>query len=255
MPAGQTELLVYLETQRGSYLFSGPYIYHTSLKQQIIEASGSLCGILIGMKLNNRVAIVLFIIFGILLIAGGIRGQLNMSGSMRGERLSATTLERQFMGKVSAIGFASAYHEIEIAYPTGSFAGHMFDHIIGTYLFKRYGMDGLRYCGNHFAQGCGHQIIDILLANNGIEHIPVIETYCRSLPEKKIQGCHHGIGHGLIEYMGRKKLADVLAICKKIDGRTAPFGCTYGVFMEYFFPSMFSSSREIVARCWTPSKE
>lgn len=48
--------------------------------------------------------------------------------------------------------------------------------------------------------------------------------------------CEHGIGHGILEYVGHQKLIEALEACKQTRQLDPVAGCTSGVFMEYNIP-------------------
>jgi len=50
--------------------------------------------------------------------------------------------------------------------------------------------------------------------------------------------CQHGIGHGLVEYMGPNGLLKALNLCDTLAWKKPLFGCKSGVFMEYTLPTI-----------------
>ena len=46
-------------------------------------------------------------------------------------------------------------------------------------------------------------------------------------------GCQHGIGHGVLWYLGEDHLLDALKVCGHLSTQGAVIGCGKGVFMEY----------------------
>jgi hypothetical protein len=59
---------------------------------------------------------------------------------------------------------------------------------------------------------------------------------CLSLDEVEQRPCQHGIGHGLLQYLGHAQLTQVLDVCE-VTKRFDPIsGCPSGVFMEYNLP-------------------
>lgn len=190
-----------------------------------------------------RIVVVIICLTGVIVFLRIDRHNIPSEQAM--EPLSPVAIHRMqsdFRSRVQAVGFDAAYTEIEKKYPRGPLVGHAADHYVGEYLFEKYGMKGLSYCRNRFVNGCVHEIINKMFAQKGISAQGEALAACNGLEAKKRGGCIHGLGHSLLEYMGRKDLADVLQRCLIIDGVINTHGCIAGAFMEYFFPSVYTLS-------------
>ena len=63
--------------------------------------------------------------------------------------------------------------------------------------------------------------------------------FCIDKYGTEVDPCQHGIGHGLMVYIGYENLAEALDFCHDIQKPVKlPDGCTGGVFMEYNFDTM-----------------
>lgn len=108
---------------------------------------------------------------------------------------------------------------------------HAASHVIGSVLFDRYGLGGLRFCTGDFNYGCYHGFAGHVIEQQGLRGIEPLLEACEGFAP---MSCQHGIGHGIMAYMGNDGLNDALVYCPAEDsGR-----CTSGVFMEYFLNTM-----------------
>lgn len=118
---------------------------------------------------------------------------------------------------------------------------HTLSHVIGSVLYDRYGLEGLRYCTRDFNYGCYHGFAGRVIEVQGITGIEPLLAACEGHDP---MSCQHGIGHGIMAYMGNDRLNDALTYCPADD--SGP--CTNGVFMEYFVNTMRRAvNRDILA--------
>jgi hypothetical protein len=160
------------------------------------------------------------------------------------------TLRARFFANIESVGFESAYKDLQKTYTPRSFIGHAVDHYAGDYLYKAYGIKGLAYCGDAFTGGCMHQIINQVFATKTIAAVDDIVLSCRSLDISRQKGCIHGLGHAILEFGGRGDVIGALDRCAKIDGTIKPHGCVGGVYMEYFFPSVYEVVSDASFQIW-----
>lgn len=164
---------------------------------------------------------------------------------------SALDIKREFRiwdAEIKNYGAETAYKKFKqknlSKYPTDI---HYITHIFGEALYKNEGVAGISVCDNNFAYGCFHGFIITALEDKGPEIVKEINKACVDTGGEEETGCRHGIGHGLIEYLGRDRenLEQALAICKSIQ-KPNTLGCTQGVFMEYNKPGMMDSGNKFI---------
>jgi len=146
--------------------------------------------------------------------------------------------------RMDEVGAEQAYEEYKELYAPYDFgAQHTVAHIVGELLYEKKGIQGLSVCDATFAFGCYHSFFGKALADQGTEITQDLDEVCIQKFGPLGTGCQHGIGHGILEYMGHNKLAAALEACKMTTQIKNLFGCTSGVFMEYNFPVIFSPDK------------
>lgn len=113
---------------------------------------------------------------------------------------------------------------------------HLSAHVIGELLFEQAGVSGIRYCDASFGFGCYHGFFGSAVSQEGPSIIKKLDRECVATYGVLGTGCQHGIGHGIMEYVGGGRIVDALALCKETTQVTKLLGCTSGVFMEYNTP-------------------
>lgn len=109
---------------------------------------------------------------------------------------------------------------------------HEYAHVFGSALYSAIGVEGFGSCTNAYLWGCQHSVIERAIADKGMSVITVLNEICLAMPRADIQECQHGLGHGILSLLGTEKLSQALNICSGLPHIT--WGCTSGVFMEYF---------------------
>lgn len=138
--------------------------------------------------------------------------------------------------EIELLGPKRAYEEFK-AYYKDKEAAHNSLHQFAGLMYKKVGLEGLAACDSDLAFGCYHGFFTAAIAAEGIEAVSKLDSVCVGEFGPQNPGCQHGIGHGLIEYLGPKKLSEALDLCAKLttwQGKI--FGCKSGVFMEYNMP-------------------
>ena len=120
----------------------------------------------------------------------------------------------------------------------------MGDLLYDYYLQKGMALEGLTTCDSTFDYGCYHQYIARLLLDHGLSVLNAVDKICI---EKNALDCGHGIGHGLIEFLGPARLADALKACKTLSGRDIST-CSSGAFMDYNIPLAIGPNLQVVPR-------
>ncbi len=109
---------------------------------------------------------------------------------------------------------------------------HIRAHVIGEVLFETEGITGISICDSNFGFGCFHGLFTVGFASEGRSFVKEADTECVERYGVLGTGCQHGIGHGIVEYVGRDRLGEALALCEETSQPTPLLGCTSGVFME-----------------------
>ena len=138
--------------------------------------------------------------------------------------------------RIDEVEAEAAYEEFKKEYSSYAFnVQHPGVHVFGELLYRKMGLDGVTVCDSTFAFGCYHAFFgQALAAEGGLDIVPTLNGICFSQYGEGSTGCQHGIGHGLLEYLGSGKLVVALEACEgTYQSDYALFGCGAGVFMEY----------------------
>ncbi|MEK7505587.1 MAG: hypothetical protein AAB597_01685 [Patescibacteria group bacterium] len=120
---------------------------------------------------------------------------------------------------------------------------HELAHIIGEILEKREGDSGIGFCTNVAAFGCYHGFSGASLYRNGLAAVAGLSQGCSSVSGLGGRmGCMHGVGHGILAHLGDESLEQALLACAPFQGDSKTGGCYGGVFMEYNYRTMQSST-------------
>lgn len=134
-------------------------------------------------------------------------------------------------------GAEAAYAEFKIKNAQSAERGrHLSAHIIGEKIFESEGVSGIRFCDASFSFGCYHGFFGHVFAREGVESITELDAVCVRAFGLLGTGCQHGIGHGVLEYVGYQNISKALAFCEKTTKSAPLLGCVSGVFMEYNMP-------------------
>jgi len=115
---------------------------------------------------------------------------------------------------------------------------HMAFHYFGEVLYEEEGANGLPLCENWYGFGCFHGFLLSAIDVEGYQVVPLLDEACVSANKSTmdIETCHHGIGHGLVEFSGRDA-DEAVEVCDMVHHVFEKLGCASGVFMEYFSPT------------------
>ncbi len=134
-------------------------------------------------------------------------------------------------------GGVRAYIDFQKAYESAGFnTGHTAAHIFGEELYKAEHLSGTRVCDGKLNFGCFHGLLSKAISTEGLEVIAKLDSACIKNAGERSYECQHGIGHGILEYIGHTHVVDALNACKATRQGDPVAGCTSGVFMEYNFP-------------------
>lgn len=146
--------------------------------------------------------------------------------------------EKSVMSKLlTRWGSAKTYQVIKSAIRDASVERqHGIAHLFGELLYGSDGVLGMTVCDDSFGFGCYHSFFGAAVRDKGPGIIRSLEQACVKKYGTAGLGCPHGLGHGLGEFFGPMRLREQLAFCGKLTWRGRYFGCSGGVFMEYFMP-------------------
>ena len=143
-------------------------------------------------------------------------------------------------------GGARAYAAFKAAYRARDFAAqHSAAHLFGSVLYDVEGIHGIRVCDTDFNYGCFHGFIAEAVATEGIDSVHELSDACKAV--ERPAPCEHGIGHGLVEYLGPDKLTAALDACENTYQADPIGGCRSGVFMEFNIPVSFGEDGQAVS--------
>ena len=139
--------------------------------------------------------------------------------------------------RIKVNGAQAAYAEFKTRNVQSAERGrHLAAHIIGEKIFESEGVLGIRYCDASFSFGCYHGFFGQAFARGGAEAIEELDAVCVRAFGPLGTGCQHGMGHGVLEYVGYQNIGKALLLCEKTTQSAPLLGCASGVFMEYNTP-------------------
>lgn len=113
---------------------------------------------------------------------------------------------------------------------------HLAAHPVGELIYETVGIDGIAVCDSSFGFGCYHGFFSRAIGEGGADRITELDAACVAAYGPLGTGCQHGIGHGILEYVGYEHVNDALTLCGKTTESVPLLGCASGVFMEYNTP-------------------
>lgn len=124
---------------------------------------------------------------------------------------------------------------------------HAKSHEFGEALYYSEGLDGISVCDNSFSFGCYHSFLGTAIYLEDLKTIPFLNQKCIENLRNQALGCQHGIGHGIMTYLGYRfeNLTNALINCDKLTANDPIGGCIGGVFMEYNFQTMLVDEGKI----------
>ncbi len=117
---------------------------------------------------------------------------------------------------------------------------HTYAHLFGEELYAIGGLSGVAACDSDFSFGCFHGFFTKAVAAEGLDVVPRLDDACRDTSAERHLPCQHGIGHGILEYVGHASAIPALEACRRIPNLDPIGGCASGVFMEYNVPAVLT---------------
>ncbi len=156
--------------------------------------------------------------------------------------------EAYWKGRISAVGPVRAYSEfgnaVQDLTPQKQ---HEDAHAFGGALYQIAGVGGLSTCDARFSFGCFHEFLGRAIAALGLGSVGSLNEGCIEALGAGSLSCQHGIGHGVLAYLGYTgdDLNKALRICKDLPHNDPIGGCYGGVFMEYNLQTMLGTEGRI----------
>jgi len=143
---------------------------------------------------------------------------------------------------IQQVGTQKAYRDFIKIYEKSPsyYIRHNSLHYIGELLYEIDGMHGIAICDASFLYACYHGFFGAAIQNKGLIQIKQMDEACLQKTGPYRSACSHGIGHGILAYMGSKKLVKALDICDTLKLSLHTKGCKSGIFMEYNFNTITS---------------
>ena len=136
-------------------------------------------------------------------------------------------------------GAAEAYKEFGTDFSSfNPGSRHSYAHSFGAALYVTEGPSGFPVCRDLFEYGCAHGFMVRALQMEGEGAVGRLADACRKQPY--VSMCMHGIGHGLVSYVGYDlpSFEHSVSICRDIVHDTTTSGCMGGATMEYGLKTM-----------------
>lgn len=131
---------------------------------------------------------------------------------------------------------------------------HANAHNFGKALYGVAKLEGISYCNSSFNFGCFHSYLGTAIHEQGLKIVTRLNQSCVDNLKSQSLGCQHGIGHGIMAYLGYEyeDLVESLEICESLPFNDPIGGCYGGAFMEYNFQTMLDT--EGTTRQWENQK-
>lgn len=119
---------------------------------------------------------------------------------------------------------------------------HQKVHYFGGALYEAEGISAAGVCDAQFSYGCFHEFLGRAILAEGLSSMQVLDDACFAGGVPHSLSCQHGIGHGVLAYIGyeKKDLDHALDECSRLSHMDSIGGCYGGVFMEFNFRTMLA---------------
>src|SRR3989338_7450657 len=197
------------------------------------------------MKRKKSKPLTFFIILGIILLL--ILGCLKLSAESEKTKSTSTEISEMFktnnlaaksqlyLKLIKRVGAEKAQDELKNSGMPFTGQTHLLNHVVGEYIYEKYGVQGIIKCRDYFSASCYHGVIIEAIENEGFDSIPKMLETCREQGVAVNSQCSHALGHGLVAYFGYSNLTTALQYCDFMETKVEEFyeyRCHVGVFME-----------------------
>ncbi len=152
------------------------------------------------------------------------------------EPKQVSSSELYWNGRIETIGGERAYEEL-----AGDIASsrpqeqHTRAHEFGGALYTVLGVEGIAICDSRFSFACHHEFLGRAIHDLGLSSVVPLNQKCFDSLSKSPLSCQHGIGHGIVSFLGydEDSFMRALEVCRDLPYGDPIGGCYGGVFMEY----------------------
>jgi hypothetical protein len=178
--------------------------------------------------------IFLFCIVGSIFTVFSYRTKQAQSILLPKKNLNISLEKQEWRKYIQQIGTQKAYTDIKYQYRDSPLnVQHLMMHMMGELFYEEKGIEGITFCDSSFSYGCYHGFFSNAIQDTGLTKISEMDLACVKRFGYAGTGCQHGIGHGILIYLGKEKLLEALHICDTLTWKGKIGGCRNGVFMEY----------------------
>lgn len=160
-------------------------------------------------------------------------GSYSELADIENKQLSFDELSAFFKKLAQEKGAEYAFDVLRVAKLPPDTDLHLLGHVVGDELYKQKGLEGITVCTNDFRNACSHSIVVGLLLEKGEGVLPTITEACRQAPggSGAYTMCYHGLGHGILAYVGYN-LDRAVTLCGKTGTQGEAPQCIGGAIME-----------------------
>lgn len=166
------------------------------------------------------------LLFTIFIQVRSSRSQLNVNSNLassypelkqiEGKNFAFNELKNFFSDLAVKKGAEYAFKALKISSLPPDTDFHLLGHVVGDELYKQEGVNGIKSCSEDFRNACSHSIVVGFLSEKGEQALVLVSEACKQAPGGKgaYTMCYHGLGHGVLAYVGYDFLKSV-ELCKK----------------------------------------
>lgn len=173
------------------------------------------------------------------------RGRMTVLSKSDWKERNKVLTREEISIKIDKEGGSAAYSNLKRVYDPSTSLAHSTFHLFGETLYEKEGISGILVCDEFAGFGCYHGLFIKAVNDKGISVVKDLDKECVAKFGAGGLGCPHGIGHGLIEFLGYDKIDEALSACSTLTWQGELFGCQGGVFMEYNFRTSFEDGESI----------
>ena len=148
-----------------------------------------------------------------------------------------TTKERSkwYLALIKRVGPEQAQEDLQHSGISFTGESHLLNHVVGNYLYKKFGPAGITKCKDYFSSSCYHGVIIDAIGGGKLNNIEIMLSECKKNGKPAYAQCSHALGHGFLAWAGYRNLLKALTMCNDIHQKVSDFDlyyCHNGVFME-----------------------